>query len=267
MNGISDAQGLVPDNQYMVVYIPETRKALVHRVVGKANVLDSVINYGPLPVKAGDTMPTYDGGQATVPADGVIPARAYSRNGNGIRFPQSGAWDVNDMFYTPAEYRETMTHVIVDVWPSVLRLDLQIPTGSDQGKFQRSNISTGISNLFGALPRGRIETAFIPEVVYAFMVGNDTNVPFRTAVRFTYGEYEIESVKNPYTILEILSGVRPASWLTLPITYYSNEIKSGLRNTYGYEGFPIYPRDAKDREETRGEILKEYASIAQGVRV
>lgn len=267
MQGITDSQGLVPDNTYMVVYIPETKKALVHRVINRVNVLDAVLNYGPLPLKAGDAMPTYDGDSVQVPEDGVIPARAYTRTGNGIRFPLKGAWDEHDMFYTPDNYRSRMTHVIVDTFPSVLRLDLQIPTGSDQGKFQWKNVTTGIDSLFGALPRGRIETAFIPEVVYAFMVGNDTNVDFRTGVRFTYGEYEIDVPRNPATVLEVLSGMRSASWLTLPITYYNNQIQAGLLNTYGYEGFTVYPRDFKDREETRAKILAEYADIIRGMRV
>ena len=122
-------------------------------------------------------------------------------------------------------------------------------------------------SLFGALPRGRIETAFIPEVVYAFMVGNDTNINFRTGVRFTYGEYEIDVPKNPMTVLEILSGMRPASWLTLPSTCYNNRIQAGLLNTYGYEGFTVYPRDFKDREETRTRILAEYAEVMRGMRI
>ncbi|MFA6695023.1 MAG: hypothetical protein WCR85_00200 [Sphaerochaeta sp.] len=212
-------------------------------------------------------MPTYDGSTVSVPADGVVPARAYTRNGNGLRFPLKNAWDENDMFYTPDEYRERMFHAIIDVYPSVLRLDLQIPTGSDQSKFQRSNVATGISDLFGAIPRGRIETAFIPEVVHALMVGNDTNLNLRTGVRFTYGEYMIESVKNPYTVLEILTGMRPASWISLPITYYSNQVQMGLRETYGYEGFPVYPRDAKDREESRAKIIASYNDIIRGMKV
>jgi hypothetical protein len=267
MNGFVDSQGLVPDNNYMVVYIPETRKALVHRVINRVNVLDTVLNYGPLPLTAGATMPTYDAVSATVPADGVVPARAYTRNGSGLRFPLANAWDENDMFYTPDDYRNRMTHVIADVFPSVLRLDVQIPTGADQGKFQWKNVTTGIDSQFGALPRGRIETAFIPEVVYGLMVGNDTNLNFRTGVRFTYGEYEIEAPKNPYTVLDVLSGARAAAWLTLPITYYNNQVQAGLRDAYGYEGFTVYPRDFRDREETRAKILTEYADVIRGMKI
>jgi hypothetical protein len=267
MNGITDVNGLVPDNNYMVVYIPETKRALVHRVIDRVNTLGTTLDYGQLPLRAGDTMSTYDGGSATIPENGVIPARAYTKNGAGIRFPLQGAWDANDMWYTPDNYRDRMTHVIMDTFPSVLRLDLQIPTGADQGKFQWKNVTTSIDSLFGALPRGRIETAFIPEVVYAFMVGNDTNLNLRTGVRFTYGEYEIEAPKNPYTVLEVLSGMRPASWLTLPITYYSNQIQSGLLEAYGYEGFKVYPRDTKDREETRAKILAEYADDIRRMRI
>lgn len=267
MQGIVDGQGLVPDNTYMVLYIPETQKALVHRVINRMNTLGTNLEYGALPLRAGENMPTYDGSSTTVPADGVIPARSYSRNGAGLRFPLPNAWDVNDMFYTPDDYRETMLHAIVDVHPSLVRLDLQIPTGADQGKFQRSNVSMGIDNLMSPLPRGRIETAFIPEVAYAFMVGNDTNVDFYTGARFTYGEYRIEGIKNPYTVFDILSGGRPASWLTMPITYYSNQLQQGLRNAYGYEGFPVHPRDARDREETRAQIIAEYSKIIAGVRI
>lgn len=267
MQGLTDAQGLVPDNAYMVVYIPETKSALVHRVVNRANNLSATLEYGALPLIAGDSMPTYDGSSVDVPETGVLPARAYSRNGSGIRFPLANAWDVNDMFYTPDDYRRTLMHVIVDVHPAITRLDLQIPSGMEQGKFQRSNVSMGIDRVGTALPRGRIETAFIPEVGYALMVGNDTNINFNTGVRFTYGEYTIESVKNPYTVLDVLMGQRAASWITLPVTYYSNQLQQALRNAYGYEGFPVYPRDARDREESRTQIIANYTKIIQGMMI
>lgn len=267
MQGIADGQGLVPDNTYMVMYIPETRKALVHRVINRANPLGATIEYGALPLVTGASMPTYDGTSTTVPATGVLPARAHSQNRSGLRFPLPNAWDANDMFYTPDDYGTTLVHAIMDVHPSIVRLDLQIPTGMDQGKFQKTNVSMGIDNLMSPLPRGRIETAFIPEVVYAFMVGNDTNLDLYTGARFTYGEYHIEGVKNPYTVLDVLTGARAASWITMPITNYSNQLQQGLRDTYGYEGFPVYPRDARDREETRSQIIAEYGKIIGGMRI
>jgi hypothetical protein len=71
---VVDKFGLVVENSYLTVYVPATNSALVFRVISRSNRGFEVFDYGPLPLKTGDTLSTFVGGTTTVSADGVLPA-------------------------------------------------------------------------------------------------------------------------------------------------------------------------------------------------
>ncbi|MDI6729850.1 MAG: hypothetical protein QMD44_13135 [Thermodesulfovibrionales bacterium] len=198
-----DKQILIEEGNYLTVFIPATTKALVFRVKARANRGFEQIYYGPLPFKKDERLPTYEGGSVTVPEDGVIPARSY--NSVGKSFPLADAIDPGDMWYlTEEEYRDRLFHVIQEITPDFLRVDVQIPVGVAQYRFQKNKLVIGVDKDFG-FSRGKIEMIHSPGIRCGYRWGNDTNVDLRTAVKFTYAEYIIEIPKDADTIFNILT--------------------------------------------------------------
>jgi len=257
MGPVTDQFGLVKDNEYLVVFLSPTNRALVFRVRGRSNAGREVFNYGPLPINAGTSLMTYDGGSTTAPDNGVLPGRGYTPT--GITFPLTGAYDPTDMWYVPEDYRDRLFHVIQYVTPAWIRVEVQIPINVNQGRFQRDRVYTGVERDFG-FSRGRIETVHIPRVRYGFRYGNDTNVAVYTFVRFVYAEYLVETPRNPELVFNILVKRVPAYWYTMPIASLDPAVRIALNDAYGYEGFPIYT------EADRQKALKEYEEILRLVR-
>ena len=141
MDKVTDALGLTLEGEHLTAFIPATSKAFVFRVKSRVNRRYEQLNYGPLPLTSGTTLPTFEGGSVSVPADGVIPARAYT---TGLMFPMSGAFDSSDMWYTPEDYRDRLFHVIQYLTPAFLRVDVQITIAVTQGRFQKDKIVTGV---------------------------------------------------------------------------------------------------------------------------
>jgi hypothetical protein len=253
----TDEYGLCPENTFITVFIPATSKALVFRVKARANRRYEVMNYGPLPLSSGAVLPTLDGSSTTVPVDGVIPARAYT---DGLMFPMNGAFDENDMWYVPEDYRDRLFHVVQYVTPAFLRMDVQIPMAVTQGRFQKDKIITGINKDFG-FARGSYETVHIPKVHYGYRYANDTNVPLYTFAKFIYAEYIVETPKNSSLIFDILTHRVPSRWISLPINIVDPTIEGALIETYGITGFPVYRMDERDM------ALKDYETILRGVKV
>ena len=224
---------VLDDNDYLVTFIPATKTSLVFRVVTRANNYPNM-HYGALPLVSGETLPTYDGGSVAVPADGVLPARAYT--GTGKSFPLTGAWDANDMFYTNEECRDRIFHIVGSTNPDWIRLGLEYPKGVKQYRFQRDNVITGIDKNFG-FGRGIIETVQFPNIHQGWLFGNDTNMPVYTGMTFQYEELIIETPKDPLTVYDILSGKRPAHYVNLPISVQDPSIQIALKKNYGYYGF------------------------------
>ena len=257
MDKVTDALGLTLENENLVAFIPSTSKAFVFRVKSRVNRRYEVINYGPLPLASGTTLPTFDGGSVSVPADGVIPARAYT---GGLMFPMSGAFDSSDMWYTPEDYRDRLFHVIQYVTPAFLRMDVQIPTAVTQGRFQKDKIVTGVDKDFG-FSRGVYETVHIPKVHYGYRYGNDTNVPLYTFVKFMYAEYVVETPKNSSLIFDILTRRVPSCWISLPINIMDPVVEGALMETYGITGFPVYRMDEREK------AIREYDVLLKEVKV
>lgn len=247
MDGVVDELGLVKENNLMVVYFPASDRALVFRVVSRANKGREVLNYGPLPLTAGMTLASYDGGVVSVPANGVMPARSYTSR--GISFPfimPDKILDNTDMWFLSKRYRERIYHVIQQVTPAWLRIDVEIPKGVVQQRFQRTAVPLGVEKDFG-FTRGRLEIVHFPELYYGYKYGNDTNLPVYTFVRFIYGEYIVEIPDDPQAIAAALSRRMPAYWITMPVHHWDSSIESALRETYGITGFKVYAGYKWDR--------------------
>ncbi len=249
---------LVNENELLVVYIPATSRALVFRVKSVVNRNYRTLFYGPLPFTAGSSLPTFDGGTTTVPADGVLPARAYEPD--GITFPLYGAYDSTDMWYLPEESKDRLFHVVHEVTPSFVRVDLKIPIGVTQARFQRERVVVGVEKDFG-FNRGFYEAVHLPKIHYGYRYANDTNMSVYTSVKFTYAEYIVDIPKDSELIYSILTRKVQTTWVTLPISVYDPSIKDAVQTIYGFEGFPIYG------QEQRAKALEEYSKLLKEVKI
>ncbi|MEM3905621.1 MAG: hypothetical protein QXZ17_01940 [Nitrososphaerota archaeon] len=228
---------LVGENRFLTVFMP-AYGALVFRVLHRVNKNYDVFNYGPIPLKTNMSLSSLDGGSVYPSSDGCIPARSY--NENGLTFPLQGAFDPTDMWYLSEDHRDRVFHVITEVSPSILKIDLEIPKGVKQSRFQKDKLIGGVRADFG-FSRGRIETVHIPRIHYGYRFGNDTNIEWRTFVRFRYGEYVVEIPDDPDLIFDILSGRVASHWVTLPVNSRDDTITAALNAVYGFTGFRLFP--------------------------
>jgi hypothetical protein len=257
---VVDELGLVQEGEHLVVFISATQKAFVFRVKSRHNKGFERFHYGPLPIPAGTTLASLLGGTITVPADGVLPGTAFIPAGFGISFPFSGTFDETDMWFLPSDFRERLFHVITDVTPSWTRIDVEIPRGVPQRRFQRDKVTLGVERLFG-FSRGHIEVIHFPEIHYGYRFANDTNLNIYAGVDFTYGEYVVEIPKDADLIFSILTRRVPSLFLTLPITVYDETIRRAFMETYGIEGFPLFPITK------RSDAVAEYNKLLKEVKV
>jgi len=110
---VTDKNGLVEDNHYMVVFIPASEKALPFRILARQNRGGEIIDYGSIPITASETWGSYDGGTTTAPDDGVIPSRGFTSTAKSFTPPSgmSNVYDSSDMWYIPYDYRERLFHI------------------------------------------------------------------------------------------------------------------------------------------------------------
>lgn len=257
-----DKYGLVKEGGLLTVYIPATNRAFVFRIKGRSNKGGEVLNYGPLPTTTSDILSTYDGGTITPSVDGTLPARSYT---DSIQFGYANVsiYDTSDMWYVPESYRDRLFHLIMKVTPAWTRINIEIPTGVTQTYFQKTKLPLSPTSDWG-FARGELEIVHFPKMHYGYRFGNDTNLEVYTNVTFYYAEYAIEIPTDPQAIFDVLVGQTPSHWVTMPITFYDPTIKSALIDTYGFEGFPVYPRWARD---TAVEVYEELIQqIKVGVR-
>lgn len=245
------------DNDYIVAFIPAQKTSLIFRVVTRANNYPNFF-YGALPITAGETLSVYGGGSVAAPAAGVMPAMSYTSTGKS--FPLTGAWDVNDMFYTNEEYRDRIFHIVGRTTPDWLRMGLEYPKGVKQYRYQRDNVILGVDKDFG-FGRGVIETLQFPNIRQGWLFGNDTNMPVYTGMHFQYEELIIETPKDPVTVYDLLSGKQRAHHIDLPISVQDPSIQIALKKDYGYQGFDTTLIKQKDKaiasytETIRGLII------------
>lgn len=243
----------------LVVYIPSSNKSLVFRVITRQNKGFEHFDYGDLPTTAADVLNTYDGGNATVGLDGEMPPRSYV---TGKKFPLTNCFDATDMWFVPYTWTDRVFHVKTKIKPGFLRVGLQIPSGVNQSRFQKERVVGGAdtNNGFG-YDLGEIETVHLPEIHYGYSFGNDTNLRLRTGVHFTYGEYVVKIPNSPSLIFDVLSKAYPAHWVGLPISTVDSSVTQGLRKTWGFDGFTVYPNIQRDL------AIKEYTAILGSAEV
>lgn len=238
---------LVEENQYLTVFVPiREPKAFVFRVLSVANKGRESYHYGCLPISSGETLPTFDGTTATVPSDGVMPARAFTRVARTIPARVTNVYDSSDMWYTPETHRDTLYQVIHRLTPDFLRADVQIPIGTIQTRFQHGNVVVGVEYDFG-FQRGGLEVIQFPAVHYGYRWGNDTNANLRTGLQFIYRELKVEIPDEPEVIWDVLVGRIRSYWYTLPVVVVDPALKDAWLKTYGFEGFKVYPLAKKDQ--------------------
>jgi len=258
-----DKLGLVPDNAYLVVEIPALNSVIPFRVVTRLNHGYEVINYGLVPLTSGTSLPTLDGGTATVPEDGVLPAMAYVPNSSPIKFPasnlvSSGVSDLDDMFYiSRKDYPDRVLHVKAYFTPSWVRVVVDMPENTLQAVYQSASLD--IYRDFG-FARGEYEVVFLPDIRAGWRFANDTNMDVYLFVKFVYGEYKIEVVTDPVTVFNLVVGKQRAHWVTLPVNSVAYGLTEALRKTYGFEGYPLYP------EHKREEAISIYTTLAEEVK-
>lgn len=251
---VVDRYGLVRNNEHLTVYYPSTNKALVFRVISRHNEGYETMNYGGLPIDLGDSLTSYDGGLIASPANGVIPKRSHTTN--GVRFDLADTWDTTDMWYTNYTWNDRIFHVKTKVKPGFIRVGLQVPQNVNQSRFQRERVITGVDKTNGmGYKFGEIETVHFPEMHYGYMFGNDTNWDIHTSVTFVYGEYIVKIPSNPEFIFNVLTRREKSHWVGMQVSTPDATITQGLRKTWGFEGFTVYPSLMRDH------AINEYASI------
>lgn len=250
---VIDKYGLVKDNELLVVYLPQSNKAMVYRVISRQNKSFERIDYGTLPTEVGDVMSTFGGGTTTVGLAGDLPAGSYT---TGKQFGQSGCWDESDMWFVPYSWNDRVYHVKTQITPGFTRVGLQIPQGVNQSRFQKERVVGGVDSTLGfGYNRGELETVHLPEIHYGYTFANDTNVTMRTGVRFIYGEYIVKIPNSASLICDVLSRGYPAHWVGLPISTADASITQGLKKTWGFDGFTVYPN------QYREQAVAEYGAI------
>jgi len=118
----------------------------------------------------------------------------------------------------------------------------------------------GVEKLFG-YSRGSIEDNPLPKLHYGYRFGNDSNLSVYTGVDFTYGEYVVEIPKDAELIFNILTRRVPSYWVTMPIAVYDDSIRRAFTETYGIEGFTVYPVTKRE------EAISEYNTLLKEVKV
>jgi len=257
MDKVVDQLGLVLEGEHLTLFIPATSRALVFRVRSRANRGFERFHYGPLPLPAGVPLPSYVVGVVVVPAAGVLPGMSYVPSG-GLSFPMAGAFDESDMWYVPSEWRERLFHVVCEVTPRWLRAELEVPRGVSQRRLQRDKVMLGVEKTFG-YSRGRVEAVHLPGLHYGYRFGNDSNLNVYTGVDFTYAEYVVEVPRDADLVFNVLSRRHPSLWVTLPVYTYDASIRRALAESYGFEGFPLYP------VTKRAEAVAEYERLLREV--
>lgn len=262
---VTDKYGLVKDNELLTVYYPSTNKAMVFRVITRQNKEFETIDYGTLPLTAGDSLVTYEGAVAPVLKDGIMPARSYTA-GKEFTFGND-IWDPSDMFFVPYTWNDRVFHVKMYVKPGFVRVGLQIPIGVNQSRFQKERVIGGVNYQTGfGYKFGEMETVHMPEIHYGYMFGNDTNLSLVTGVKFVYGEYIVKIPNSASLIFDVLSKSYPAHWVGLPITTADSTITQSLKKTWGFDGFSVYPNLKRDQAiQEYSAILKSQDVVSKGV--
>ena len=242
---VLDAKGLVKENYVLVVYFPFENAILPLRVVKRLNAGLEEFYYGPIPYTAS--------GHET----GVVPANSTTSEftfSYARLVPEVAA----DMWFFTDENKVYHVHVFIE--PAyLLRCFVRIPYGTTHYDFRGVTPSEGLAKEieFGFF-RGYKEMVFLPHIKVGWIIANTTNIDLRTYVKFIYGEYETEFVRDPEVIWDIMIKKIPAHWVTfggkIPIDAGTMQKMLGALNAAIIHMLPMWtPRD-QAVEQIRREI-------------
>lgn len=257
---VVDNLGLVEENNFLTVYLPILKKALIFRIVARRNKGFEVLNYGSLPLTKEEVLASYVSGTQTVPEDGVFPPMSYTADGHRFPSPFPNVYEESDMWFLPKEENTTLFHVYQYLTPSWIRIDVQIPIYINQIRFQGDRVVGGVDKDWG-FKRGILEMIHFPGIKIGYRWGNDTNLTVYTNVKFIFAEYVVEIPKDPELIFNILVKKVPSHWVSLPVLSNAEDISRELIDVYGIDGFPLYPITEKDK------AISEYKTILKGVTI
>lgn len=249
---VIDKSGLVKDGNYLVLLNPVAlasgsgrtpsmqryTKAMVFKVLSRQNSFGETYTTS-LPTDTGTMFRSYDSNTHVASAAGCLPGMAYTSPG-GLQFPMPGVENPDNMWDLDDTYFDRLFHTRLDVYPGFVRVGVDMPTGLNQARFQRTKKTVGIGTDVG-WRYGGCEFVHIPEVDSSYQFGNTTNAELRPTCKFTFGEYIVGVPADPDIVFRVLTGKEPAYRVVMPITSYDSAISQGLRRTYGAEGFKIYP--------------------------
>ena len=215
----------------------EGPRAYIFKVRAKVNMYWDKLVYGPLPVKAGTTLPTLTGTSATVPADGVLPPYAVVDHLKFPPPPNIDAYDSSDMWYIPKDKTHMLYVYKLVLKPKWLRVEPRIPEGVSQARF------IGDKNIVGAMStlgfaRGGFEVVQLANLHYGWRIANDTNLAVATRVVFEYMELRVDLVRDTETYREFERGRLPGARVVKLPTYILAETM--LRDLYdAYKMEPV----------------------------
>lgn len=249
---VVDKNGLVKDGGYLVLLNPVAQtsgrvrtpimqrytKAMVFKVLSRQNTFGESYTTN-LPTTPLTVFRSYDSGTHVASANGCLPEYSYTSPA-GIQFPMPGVENPDNMWDLDNTYYDRLFHTYLNVYPGFVRVGVDMPTGLNQARFQRTKKSVGIGTDIG-WRYGFNEFVNIPEVDSSYQFGNTTNVELVPTCKFTYAEYIVGIPADPDVIFRVLTGKEPAHRVAMPITTYDSAVSQGFIRTYGADGFKIYP--------------------------
>jgi len=234
---VVDKQGFVREGESIILYLPAWEGIIPFRVIARMNKDAETLNYGPFPY-------THAGYPTGVVPGGVTTAPTKFKDITGAYPPERAV----DMFF----YKEPsmLIHAFVDIRPHLFRIYQWIPTGAKQIRLFRivtwEPTLAVPTNIF-AYSVGVKEQFFLPNFHIDWQLLNGTNMDLRTYTVFKYAEYEVEILKDPATIFNMIQRKVPAYWYTFPVMQKFDEGERMLKEVYKITPIPLYKSHELDR--------------------
>jgi len=226
MLGVVDKYGFVNEGKYIAAILPAKNGFLMFQVQRRMNRGFEEIDYGPLPVTSDGVVnaeTTYPSGVTS----GWKIAAYYSSAGDRVKGLEGIRGEVkDDIFYHSEE--DKIFHVVLDIWPRMLKHILFYPANQPQVSFQEQ-VPNPTSD-FGVF-YGQIEYLTLPKVHVAFRTHNPTNMNLRTYMKIYYAEYKIKQVEDKDDVIDVLKkGL--AKIITLPYINTHETVEKVIKENY-----------------------------------
>jgi len=234
---VLDSKGFVKEGEHITIVLPAYDAVLPLRIRWIANKETEWFNYGVV----ANTFSGYPEGVMRG-RNTTLGFKLKDRTGRLV------AEMATNMFYHKKP--EKLIHTYIDIRPHMFRIFREIPTGIRQIRYLDTvTFSTGVDEttaIFGYAV-GIVEHIFLPNFHVDWFVYNGTNMDLRTNVMMKYAEYEVELVKEPTLIFDILMRKYPAYWWTLPIQTRFDEMDRLFSEIYKIKMIPHYRPNERER--------------------